>query len=83
MKTLRIACAFATTVLLTTTDLWAAEAARQDNSGIFVWAFLGLCALIVTAQVMPALFMLYSAARGIAESVRKREKVAVTATTKG
>lgn len=30
---------------------------RVDNSGILVWAFLGLCGLIVVMQVVPALVL--------------------------
>ncbi|MHB8765541.1 MAG: hypothetical protein ACYDA8_14570 [Deferrisomatales bacterium] len=49
----------------------AAEgAARQDTSGVFVWAFLGLCALIVVAQLVPAILMAVGAARGVAQGLR-------------
>ncbi len=33
----------------------AAPAARQDNSSLVVWLFLGFCALIVVAQIVPLL----------------------------
>lgn len=33
----------------------AAGAGKVDKSGVVVWIFLGLCALIVAAQVIPPL----------------------------
>jgi len=42
-----------------------AASARQDDSGIFVWGFLGFCALIVVAQVIPALLVMFGLAKGI------------------
>ena len=43
----------------------AASGAREDNSGIFVWIFLGFCALIIVAQLIPALLMMLGFAKGI------------------
>ncbi|MBE0618261.1 MAG: hypothetical protein IH608_10090 [Proteobacteria bacterium] len=51
----------------------ALAAGREDTSGIFVWAFLGLCALIVAAQVIPALLMLVGAARGLARGLKEAQ----------
>jgi len=48
--------------------LWAADAVREDNSNLFVWIFLAFCALIIVAQLIPALMMLL----GFAKGVRKR-----------
>jgi hypothetical protein len=50
---------------------FAASGARDDNSGLFVWIFLGFCALIVVAQLMPAVLMML----GFAKAMGK-EKVA-------
>lgn len=52
--------------------LWAAEAAREDSSDLFVWIFLAFCALIVVAQLIPAMMVLLGFAKGI-----KKEKVPV------
>ena len=49
--------------------LWAADAAREDNSDLFVWIFLAFCALIVVAQLVPAMMMLLGFAKGV-----KKEK---------
>jgi len=43
----------------------AASGAREDNSGIFVWIFLGFCALIIVAQLAPALLMMLGFAKGL------------------
>lgn len=58
-----------TAILATATP--ALAAGREDTSGIFVWAFLGLCALIVAAQVVPAVLMMVGAARGMAKTVQE------------
>ncbi|ADI83436.1 MAG: hypothetical protein ACD_75C00742G0001 [uncultured bacterium] len=43
----------------------AASGAREDNSGVFVWIFLGFCALIIVAQLMPAVLMMLGFAKGL------------------
>jgi len=45
--------------------LWAATAAREDNSNLFVWIFLAFCALVVVAQLIPALLMILGFAKGV------------------
>ncbi len=47
------------------TRLWAGEATREDNSNIFVWIFLAFCALIIVAQLIPAVMMLLGFAKGV------------------
>lgn len=51
-----------TTFVLTATSLsglfslaWASAGGREDHSPLVVWAFLGFCALIVVAQLLPAI----------------------------
>lgn len=51
-----------------------AQTGREDTSGLFVWAFLGLCALIVAAQVIPAILVMVGAARGIAQGIKEAER---------
>ncbi len=46
------------------TTVWAATGRETDNSGLFVWIFLGFCALIVVAQLIPATMMLFGVAKG-------------------
>ncbi len=46
----------------------ASSAGRADHSGILVWAFLGFCALIVVAQLVPATLMMLGIVKGVAGS---------------
>jgi len=50
---------------------FAAAGVREDGSGIFVWVFLGFCALIVVAQVIPALLLMFGMAKGITSVVKE------------
>ncbi len=51
----------------------ASAEVREDQSGLAVWIFLGVCALIIMAQLVPAILMLTGMIRG---AFRKREKPA-------
>ncbi len=51
-----------------------AAGARQDTTGIYVWGFLGLCALIVLVQLVPAMMVVIGAVRGVADVVRRGRK---------
>ena len=53
---------------------FAASGLSEDNSGIFVWVFLGFCALIVVAQVIPAVLLMTGMVKGLV-SVVKDEKI--------
>ena len=44
----------------------AASQAREDHSGLVVWAFLGFCALIIVMQLLPALLVSLGIVKGIA-----------------
>lgn len=50
------------------TSAFAAGGGREDTSGIFVWIFLGFCALIVVVQVIPALLMFFGIAKGLSKN---------------
>ena len=54
----------------------ASAGLSEDSSGIFVWVFMGFCALIVVAQVIPAVLLATGMVKGIV-SVVKDEKIAV------
>jgi len=56
---------------------FAASGAREDNSGLFVWIFLGFCALIVIAQLMPAVLMMLGFAKAMGKE-KAAEPQAVT-----
>lgn len=49
----------------TAAPLWAADTAQKDNSDLFIWIFLGFCALIVVAQLIPAVMMLLGFTKGV------------------
>ena len=57
------AATVAATIALTTTTAFAAPE-NVMPTGLVGWAFLGFVALIVVAQVMPALMMIVGAAMG-------------------
>ena len=63
--------------ILAPVSAFAASGAREDSSGIFVWVFLGFCALIVVAQVIPAVLLMTGMVKGIV-SVVKDETVTLT-----
>jgi hypothetical protein len=62
-------------VLGSVTSALAASGAREDNSGVFVWIFLGFCALIIVAQMVPAILTMIGAAKGVRESFGHRAEV--------
>jgi hypothetical protein len=75
MKT-AVSVIFATAALSALSSAaWAAPAGRQDNSHLVIWAFLGFCALIVIAQVVPAILQ---ARRAAAAEKEAREKEAAS-----
>lgn len=53
-------------VLLASANPALAASARQDSSGLVVWIFLGFCALIVVAQLVPVVLMALGLIRGVA-----------------
>jgi hypothetical protein len=63
MKTPKIALTALFVVLASAVPALAAD--RGDHSGLLVWAFLGLCALIVVAQLAPAALMVCGLVRGL------------------
>ena len=63
--------------ILAPVSAFAASGAHQDSSGIFVWVFLGFCAMIVVAQVVPALLLMFGMAKGVA-AVAKETMVLAT-----
>ncbi len=66
MKALRITSLFAGLMSIASSAF--ASGGRVDNSGFVVWAFLGFCALIVVAQLVPALLVMLGVVKGVASS---------------
>ena len=69
-----------TTLLLAPAGQALAEtAARQDNSQYLVWAFLGMCALIVIVQLMPVFILAFGLVKGLfTKHAEPREQHATT-----
>ncbi|MDO3378853.1 hypothetical protein [Geoalkalibacter halelectricus] len=49
-----------------------AASGRTDHSGIVVWTFLGFCALIVVAQLLPAVLAMLGLVKGFAQSSQEK-----------
>jgi hypothetical protein len=60
----------------TASTTWAAVDGSEDHSGLLCWIFLGFCALIVVAQLLPAIMMMAGMARGVVEHSEKAEEKA-------
>lgn len=71
----RTAASTVALVLGSVTSALAASGAREDNSGVFVWIFLGFCALIIVAQMVPAILTMIGAAKGVRESLGHKAEV--------
>jgi len=51
-------------MLAPATQVLAEAGSRQDHSDFLVWAFLGMCALIVIIQLMPVIMIAYGLVKG-------------------
>ena len=65
MKTTMRTMATAVAATMATAAPAFAAPTYSDNSGLLVWSFLGFCALIVVAQVMPAVMMMVGVVKGL------------------
>ena len=61
-----------TLLLLSGTSFAATTAGRTDHSGILVWTFLGFCALIVVAQLLPALMVILGVVKSSSTADEKK-----------
>jgi hypothetical protein len=55
-------------------DLMAATAVREDTSMFLVYMFLGMCALIVIMQLLPALFLIFGTLKSLFLGEKKEVK---------
>lgn len=53
-------------VLATATPALASSGSKEGFSGVFIWVFLGYCAIIVVAQTAAAIRSLIGMAKGTA-----------------
>lgn len=68
-------------MITTVSPASAVDTARTYNSGVLVIIFLGVCALIVVAQLVPALLLMIGAIKALA-SRKKPEEVPLTETNR-
>ncbi len=71
MKTMTKLIGTAAILIGSATSALAAAGIREDNSGIVVWVFLGFCALIVVAQLLPAIMLMFGMVKGLAANPEK------------
>jgi len=60
--------------LLVASPAFASTAGRVDHSGFIVWAFLGFCALIVVAQLVPAVMVMLGIVKAVASPKEQAEQ---------
>ncbi len=65
------------------TTAWAADVAREDSSDLFVYIFLGFCAVIVVAQLIPAAMMVLGIAKGVKKTTPETVPVVADHTAPG
>ena len=62
---------------MATRPAWANGTTQTYQSNMLVLLFLGVCALIVVAQMVPALILLMGTISGFAKRVASRKQVAM------
>ena len=80
MKTIRAFLVTAAIILLTVHQAYAVDTTQTYQSGMLVLIFLGVCALIIVAQMVPALILMLGTISALAKKVRGKERAAVTNT---
>ncbi len=56
----------------------AVDTTKVYSSGILVLVFLGICALFVVSQMIPAVILLFGMIKGLFKKVSKEEKATAT-----
>ncbi|MCM2264468.1 MAG: hypothetical protein NDI73_04655 [Desulfuromonadales bacterium] len=67
MNTKRMTTLLGALLLTPATQALAEAGTRQDDSQFLVWAFLGMCALIVIVQLMPVAVITFGLIKGLAK----------------
>jgi len=78
MKAIRTLITAAAIVMLTVHQAWAVDTTQTYQSGILVLLFLGVCALIVVAQMVPALILMLGTVSAFAKKLRRKERAVAT-----
>lgn len=79
MKTTSMMMTMMALLLAAAPVLAAVDTTKVYNSGILVILFLGVCALIVLVQLMPALMMLAGTLKGMLRGHARNSAAAVAA----
>jgi len=58
--------------LATITNAYAAETTKVYSSGILVLIFIGFCALVVVAQLIPAILVLMGVIKGFVKGSKEK-----------
>ena len=58
-------------LILFAVPAFAIDTAQTYNSGILVLLFVGFCALLIVAQLVPAVLTLFGMTKAIAQATRK------------
>ena len=77
MERLRIFLTLLVLGLTAATPAFAAATTRVYSSGLLVLVFLGFCALVVVAQLIPAIISLVGMIKGTAANARERQAARV------
>ncbi len=72
MKTRYFLTNLLTAFMATIANAYAATDARTDNSGLLVAAFFGFCALVVIAQLIPAILLLVGTIKGMVKGTKAK-----------
>jgi len=83
MKTKRITTILSGILLTPASSALAEAGARQDSSQLLVWAFLGMCALIIIVQLLPVAMLTYGLVKGLFKGKEASAEVEVTADRAG
>lgn len=82
MKTAKRMMTAMTTLLVLSSPVLAQTGAREDSSNVLVWAFLGICGLIIFLQMVPVLSMAYGIVKGVFGKKEGLEEELEAATSK-
>lgn len=61
------------------TPAFAVDTATTYSSGVLVLLFIGFCALLVVAQLVPAVLVLFGMTKAVTRGVKDRQASAVNA----
>ena len=82
MKTTAKLMTAVSTLVVLGSPVLAAGGAREDSRNVLVWAFLGICGLIIFLQMVPVFTMAFGLIKGIFGEKKSMEDELEAATSK-